>query len=266
MTVRSDSPPPRYPGSHGHAVHFSGSGTPALARAAGDYFEHGLLRGDGLVIVTTPEHRDAFLEELTARGCDPVSAVRDGRLVLLDSQATLDRFLIDGQDLDPARFQATVRPVLQRVLTRCGAVRAYGDMVSLLWASGRRDTAIALEGLWNDLQASMGFELFCSYAIDVFGDEFRMAGVDGLLCAHTDVVPSGETTALERALDAAMAEVLGVRARGLRPLITPNFRPAWAALPGPESAILWLRNNIPDYAESILARAREHYEQAHTAG
>ena len=35
------------------------------------------------------------------------------------------------------------------------------------------------------------------------------------------------------------------------------------ALPEAESAILWLRSNVPDEAEAILAAARSHYDASH---
>jgi len=56
--------------------------------------------------------------------------------------------------------------------------------------------------------------------------------------------------------------VLGSRAQGLKLLIKANFRPSWAAIPQAEATVLWLRNNLPDYADEILARARGTYQGA----
>jgi hypothetical protein len=57
-----------------------------------------------------------------------------------------------------------------------------------------------------------------------------------------------------------MDEVLGPRAERLRPLIKANYRPAWAAIPQAEALVLWLRNNLPDFADEILDRARHYYQ------
>jgi hypothetical protein len=42
-------------------------------------------------------------------------------------------------------------------------VRAYGEMVALLWAEGNVNGAIQLEKLWNDMGKIRDFSLFCAY-------------------------------------------------------------------------------------------------------
>jgi hypothetical protein len=39
-----------------------------------------------------------------------------------------------------------------------------------------------------------------------------------------------------------------------------HLKKEWGALPEPETTILWLRANVPDQAEEILARARTFYQ------
>jgi hypothetical protein len=46
----------------------------------------------------------------------------------------------------------------------------------------------------------------------------------------------------------------------VRLLMKANFRPAWAEVPKAEGIILWIRNNLPDIADDILDRARQHYQ------
>ena len=42
-------------------------------------------------------------------------------------------------------------------------VRAFGEMVALLWHQGNVAGAIALESLWNDLAQQQRFSLLCAY-------------------------------------------------------------------------------------------------------
>jgi len=44
-------------------------------------------------------------------------------------------------------------------------------MVALLWADGKGDAAIALEGLWNELGKMHRFALFCAYPLNGFCGE-----------------------------------------------------------------------------------------------
>jgi hypothetical protein len=218
----------------------------------------GLHRGEGLLIIAGREHAAAFRAELDRLGGDSTGAERDGRLVILDAHDTLARFMV-GDRPDAERFRATVAAALRSVRRAGGGLRAYGEMVGILWEAGDTEGAAELEGFWNRVLAETEVDLYCAYPIDVFGSDFRTAVVDEILCAHTHLVPSGGSD-LERAIERAMSDVLGSRAEGLRPLMKANHRPAWGNVPPGEAVILWLRNNLPDYADEIVGRARRYYQ------
>jgi DcmR-like sensory protein len=230
----------------------------ALTENVAEYVCESVRRGAGAIVIATAPHAVAFAGAIEARGIDVEHAVRASRLVVLDAEQTLARFMVDGQP-DWERFEAAVAPQLRRVGESCGGrgLRAYGEMVGVLWDEGKFAAAIQLEAFWNRLLADGGFELFCAYPIDVCGDGFHDADVDAMLCSHTHVV-AGDDGALARALHRAMDEVLGWGADGVRRLVDAHHRPAWAALPDAEAAILWLRKNLPDYAGEILARAQRY--------
>lgn len=245
-----------------HVVQLYDADERALVTNVARYVCEGLRRGEGGAIIATPEHRDAFGRAIAAEFDGAGRALRDGRLVMLDAVETLDRFMA-GEQPDLQRFANAIRPVLEGVRERAGgtALRAYGEMVGVLWQAGRYAAAMQLEDSWNALLEQGGFQLFCAYPIDVFSAEFQIAEVDALLCAHTHLLPAGDGT-LQHAVDRAMDDVLGRKADELRRLIKANYRPAWAALPKAEADILWLRNNLPHYADEILARASRYYRAA----
>ncbi|HEY0613167.1 MAG TPA: MEDS domain-containing protein [Candidatus Elarobacter sp.] len=245
-----------------HLVQLYDADEQVLAVNVARYLSEGLARGEGAVVIATPEHRAAFAREIAAGGADAEAALAAGLLVMVDAAETLDALLVEGEP-DPAQFAQIIGDLIGSVRERVGRaqVRAYGEMVGLLWESERYAAAIRLEELWNAELTSGGLALFCAYPIDVFGDAFRIADVDALLCAHTHLLPAGGD-AMQRAVERAMHEVLGNRADGVRALMKANYRPSWAALPKVEAEILWLRNNLPDDAERILTRARTHYRDA----
>jgi hypothetical protein len=246
-----------------HFVQLYGRDDRLLTRNVTRYLGEGLRRGDGLLVIATAEHRGSLVRQLTQERTY-TRAVLEGRLVFLDAEATLSRFMVDG-DPDQTRFERIIGAALGGIRTRAvhGGIRAYGEMVGVLWKAGHFSAAVRLEELWNDLLQSSDVSLFCAYPIDVFSPEFQAASVDALLCAHTHVVPAD--AALEGALNRAMDEVLGSRGDGLRRLIQENHRPAWAIIPKPEAIILWLRKNLPGSVDQILARAREYHQLAASA-
>ena len=240
-----------------HFVQLYGNDDRLLTRNVARFMAEGLRRGDGLIIIASPEHSGSVARRLRDERGYP-KAVLEGRLVFLDAQTTLDRLMLDGQP-DPGLFENVIGETLREVQTRAGhtGIRAYGEMVGVLWKAGQYTAAVRLEESWNRLLKSSNISLFCGYPIDVFGEEFQVNQVDPLLCAHTHMLPVDD--ALESALNRAMTQVLGSRVDGLRALIKANYRPAWGEVPRSEAVILWLRSNLPGSANEILRLARQYY-------
>jgi hypothetical protein len=249
------------PGPQGHLVQLYSADEHALVRNVSQYLYEGMKGGDGLLVIAAEGHIEAFRRRLQALGADPDAAVTSGRLAFFDARDTLARFMVQGQP-DWELFESTVGTAMRQVRPAAGysGLRAYGEMVSLLWNARQFAAAIRLEQFWNKLLGRSTFSLYCAYAIDVFGKEFQIGALDSLLCAHTHVVPAETDGNLETAITRAMDEILGVRASSLRLLIKANFRPSWAVMPAGEAMVLWLRNNLPDHADNILARAQQHYQ------
>ena len=253
-----ESPPP-----HGHLVQLSGADEDCLTRNVSRYLLEGLKRRDGLVVIATPERRAAIVATLKEMGEQPERAIRDGWLVMLDAEETLARFMVDGQP-DRKRFDASVGALVRDFRARANytGLRAYGEMVGVLWQRGENAAAIRLEEFWNALLKTTDFSLYCGYPIDVFGKDFELGSLDAVLCNHTDLLPAGTNGDVESAINRAMDEILGDRVDEMRQLMKANYRPAWATIPRGEALILWVRNNLPEYADTILARAREYYKAA----
>jgi MEDS: MEthanogen/methylotroph, DcmR Sensory domain len=231
-----------------------------LARNVGKYFADGLALGGGLIMVATDEHRQAFFHELERRGFQPSRLEREGRITCLNSSETLARFMVDGHP-DADRFDRAVGEMVRVAVERAGdrGVRAYGDMVGLLWGERQFPAAIRLEQLWNRLRKTVKFSLFCAYPVDIFGGEFDGGVLDALLCAHTHLLPSGVDGQLDSAVNRAMNEVLGTKDDQSYASLG-EVQNVWATLPKSEAALLWVRNNAPEKAEEILALARKYYQ------
>jgi len=231
-----------------------------LAQNVAAFISEGLKRGEGAVIIGTPGHRKIFREELRKRDIDVSLPLRESGLLFLDAHETLSMFLVDGEP-DEARFREIIASAICQVReVRPAGLRAYGEMVAVLWAEGRRASSIRLEKFWNTLLRDRDFSLFCAYPIDIFSPDFQIPRVDALLCDHTHLISTGEQDKLAGALSFAIDEVLGPEAPSLKTLIKANYRPAWAVLPEAEGIILWLRNNLPRQADEILELARRQYD------
>ncbi len=251
------------PHSRGHFVQLYETDEEALTNNVGHYLWQGLRQGDGVLVIATPEHRELFSRHLDTLGGDSGALRGSQQLVLLDAQETLAQFMVDGQP-EWERFAKVIRAALRQVCPVHGAEgsRAYGEMVGILWKARQYAAAIRLEQFWNRLLEQSSFSLYCAYAIDVFGKEFDVGNLDGVLRTHTHLIPSQPNGTFEAALDRSMEEILGSRAEELRALIRAHPRPAWAVMPTAEATVLWLRKNLPEHAEQIVSRARDHYHSS----
>lgn len=153
---------------HEHLVHFY-EGADDLASRVRSHLAHTLDRDGGVLIVATAAHTKLFLEAISEDGIDIDSAAAAGRLVTLDAAAMLASFMRDGRP-DRDAFEESVGAQVRELVSRCGQLYAYGEMVAVLWSEGRVTAALELEALWNDLQREVPFDLFCSYPSHVIAD------------------------------------------------------------------------------------------------
>jgi len=65
-------------------------------------------------------------------------------------------------------------------------VRAFGEMVAVLWERDQREAAIELEELWNELLGHHPFSLMCGYPLGRDGRADPKA-FERILGLHTSV-------------------------------------------------------------------------------
>lgn len=122
----------------------------------------GIQAGDGVVVIATPQHLAALNERLAARNIDLATAIKSDQYLALDAEETLSKFMVMGWP-DEDFFRTFVTNILQRAKGDNRRVRAFGEMVALLWARGNTGATVQLEHLWHRLCQELSFSLFCAY-------------------------------------------------------------------------------------------------------
>jgi hypothetical protein len=120
----------------------------------------GLRAGDGVIIIATSEHREQLQHRLAAQGL--VDGAHPGKYVALDADEILNQFMNKGWP-DDKMFKFTILDALEQAAEGGRRVRAFGEMVAILWARGQEAATIRLEYLWHDLCREAGFSLLCAY-------------------------------------------------------------------------------------------------------
>lgn len=173
--------------THHHAVQFYGTDKSLFVTVAG-FLSEGLIADQPAIIIATAPHRQAILQHLCDRLIDCEHAIRNGDLVVLDADDTLALFMV-GEEPSAALFERNVGRLIEQILggRTNTVVRAYGEMVDVLWKQGRTEAAIKLEILWNKLALKYGFALLCGYAMGNFYKQSKL--MDRVIEQHSHTLP-----------------------------------------------------------------------------
>jgi anti-sigma regulatory factor (Ser/Thr protein kinase) len=176
---------------HHHVVQFYDSDADLAARA-GSYLREAVEAEAVVVVIATEAHRRAFEEHLPDA---------TGTLLWLDAAELLGRLMRDGR-VDRDAFFEIVGGIVREAAASGRPVRAYGEMVALLWEAGDVLAAIDLETLWNELASEVRFSLYCAYHRESVSGHEHADALHRVCDLHTEIVPAVERT-WEFALDAA---------------------------------------------------------------
>ena len=139
----------------------------AVVEAVGLYLQKTLAEGKAGIMVATPAHVLGVESVLGRQGLDCEELQRRGQYIPLDAAETLERIRVDGRP-DRKLFYEVIGRLISQASNSWGEVRAFGEMVNLLWMEGKRAEALELEELWNGLAKIYPFGLFCAYSKEAF--------------------------------------------------------------------------------------------------
>jgi hypothetical protein len=146
----------------------------------------GLRSGESSIVIATPAHREALEQRLRAQGLDVGELKSRDQYIALDAAEVLSQFMKDGWP-DDARFHDVISGLLKRAKHRERRVRAFGEMVALLWAEGHAGATVRLEYLWHGLCRAESFSLFCAYP-RIGGTQDPRVSLQDICAVHTKLL------------------------------------------------------------------------------
>lgn len=144
-----------------------------------DFTAEGLRGGEHVILIATADHLRDIEESLAIAGVDT------DRLQVFDAATALAGFCYEGV-IDRAAFDESIGAIVRATAAK-GRVRAFGEMVALLWADGAVREAIELEALWCELRDHEEFSLLCAYPSAVMLDAPLHAPVNAVCALHSEV-------------------------------------------------------------------------------
>jgi hypothetical protein len=147
----------------------------------------GLRAGDSVIVIATQSHLVSLEGRLRDSGINVLNARGDDRYITLDAEATLRRFMVNGQP-DEDRFGAMVAELLTRARKNGRRVRGFGEMVAVLWARGEHAATLRLEHLWHGLCRVETFALLCAYPRSGFTQDAQDS-IEQIRATHSMMLP-----------------------------------------------------------------------------
>lgn len=146
--------------SSNHLVQFYDT-TDNLIAGLDYYIFSGLRAGENCLVIATPDHLEQLTRSLRSK-INVNKYIASGKLIKLDAAELMDKFIVNGMP-DERLFKEHVGELVSKIFTKGNRLRAYGEMVAILWKSGNGAGVLKLEELWNKLIKDQDISLYCAY-------------------------------------------------------------------------------------------------------
>jgi hypothetical protein len=232
-----------------------------LNRAVCRFAAAAIANGEGVILVPTIAHWDAFRPRLESEGVDVKAAEKRGQLTVVDADNLLPTFMRDGMPDSPVFLGLAANVISQaRGDGRYPKVRWWGEMVNLLWERGDVAASMNLEDLFDHLADEQDIAIFCSFLMDNFDGDVHARMLPRLGENHSHLIPVEDYARLERAVSDALRDAVGPdESRVLEGQLLSRF-PGLLQMPRSQALLLALRQTLPLVADDVLQRSRALYE------
>ena len=126
------------------------------------YVGGGINAGDCVIVIATKAHLDGLNDRLKDHGVHIEGLIAGDHFIPLDAEETLSKFMVNGWP-DEDLFMQVVSKLIARARKNNRKVRAFGEMVAILWAQGLSGATVQLDYLWNKFCEQETLCLFCAY-------------------------------------------------------------------------------------------------------
>ena len=231
-----------------------------LNRAVCRFTRAALDNGEGVILVPTRAHWDAFRPRLEAQGVDIEAVKARGQLTIVDADELLPQFMQEAMPDGPIFLGLAADIISQsRGAGPYRKVRWWGEMVNVLWERGDVSASMHLEDLFDQVSHEQDIAIFCSFVMDNFDGTVHTRMLPRLGENHSHLIPVDDYARLESAVANALCEIVGSEeARSLEEQILSRY-PTPLRMPRSEAVLLALRQAVPVVADSVLARAKTLY-------
>jgi hypothetical protein len=232
-----------------------------LSRAVCRFAASAIANGEGVILVPTHAHWQAFRPRLEAEGVDVDAAQARNQLTVVDADELLPRFMRDTIPDAPLFMGLAADVIAQARAANTGSrrVRWWGEMVNVLWERGDAAASMRLEDLFDQLAHEQDLAIFCSFLMDNFDGDVHLKMLPRLGQNHSHLIPVEDYARLERAVSRALVETVGIAEADVLEGRLLGRDPGRFHMPRSQALLLALRDVLPEVADRVLERTRRLY-------
>lgn len=151
----------------------------------------GINAGDCCIVIATQPHINALENRLTRYGVHVNVLVANNSYIAIDAEEMLSRFMVNDWP-DEALFIKEISALMEKAGSgKQRRIRAFGEMVAILWAQGHYGATVHLEHLWNRFCEQKSFCLFCAYPKSGFTNDINTS-IMHICGSHSKMISGSE--------------------------------------------------------------------------
>lgn len=225
------------------------------AEAVSQFALEGVIKGESVILVATPDHWTNIAAQLRTKGVDPDQLKERGQLSVFDALDTLPK-VMSGAMPDEAVFTALGRGAVEKA--RCEGrfpqVRWWGEMVGVLHEQGLPAASERMDRLFDDLTIDCQLKSFCSFRLDKLDPAIYHETFGALCRTHSHVIPTRDYVGHRMVVNRAIGEVLGSIDGALLRSLT-SWNDEIPNMPSSHALLLWVKATMPERFPDVLSRA-----------
>jgi hypothetical protein len=146
----------------------------------------GIKTNESVIVIASQAHLNSLHERLNSYAIRVDDLISEERYIPLDADLILSKFMVNNWP-DEELFIKTVASLMGSLRKHDRPIRAFGEMVAILWAKGNSGATVYLEHLWNRFCEKAAFCLFCAYPKNGFTEDMN-SSMQHICSAHSKMI------------------------------------------------------------------------------
>jgi hypothetical protein len=146
----------------------------------------GFSANDSVIVIASNQHLQMLNDKLKEKDLNFERHITDQNYFPLEAKQVMSKFMVQGWP-NEALFFETINGIFKMAKHKSSRIRAFGEMVAILWQEKNYSATVHLEHLWNKFCEQENFCLYCAYPKTGFTRNPAQS-MKNICCTHSKVI------------------------------------------------------------------------------